>query len=232
MSTRSTDCIDEKAGLWSIALRKDSGWNVRTTVLRLQDGSLALFSPTRGLQEQVAELGTPSFLIAPNHFHHMGVQSYLEKWPEAQVVASAGAIPRLEKKSDIESFGDLALLRKELPENVQLLEAPGLKNGEVLLRVETEKGIAWAVSDAFFNMAEHVSGMMGFVVRVTGTSKGLRIGKTFTSLAISDKAAYGSWMRKQFDADKPSVLIPGHGEVMSENVADTIDELLRTRLSA
>lgn len=232
MSTRTTDCIDENAGLWSVALRKDSGWNVRTTVLRLNDDSLALISPTQGLQEEIAKLGTPSILLAPNYFHHMGVSGFMEKWPEAKAIASEGAIPRLKKKSDVESFGELQLLREKLPGHAQLLEAPGLKNGEVMLRVETDKGIAWAVSDAFFNMADHVSGMMGVVVRLTGTSKGLRIGKTFTKLAVADRTLYGDWMRKQLEADKPSILIPGHGEVLSENATEKIDELLRTRLRA
>lgn len=232
-SERRTECIDSNIGLWSIALIKPNGWSTRTTAIRLTDDSLALISPTRGLQDQVEALGTPSFLVAPNHFHHMGIASYLEKWPDAKAITSAGALPRLEKKSDIPSFGNLDALREVLPSGVTILEAPCLKNGEIMLRAETETGIIWSVSDAFFALAEHPTGFMGLVTRATGTSKGLRIGKTFTTLAITDRKVYGAWLREQLETDKPTILIPGHGEIISgPDLYGQIDGLLRSRLQS
>ncbi len=230
MSAR-TDCIDEELGLWSIVRTKSNGWNLRTTVLRLADERLAVLSPTRGLEDEVAALGTPSYLVAPNHFHHLGIENYLTRWPSAKPLTSAGALPRLTKKYESLTFESLDLLRERLPSGTQLLEPEGLKNGEILLRAQTSAGIAWAVSDAFFNMAEHPSGMMGLVIRATGTSKGLRIGRTFTTLAIQSKPTYAAWLRAQLGADQPTILLPGHGEVIRDQSLPTrLDTLIRERL--
>ena len=62
MSNKHLECIDQEAGLWSAARVTKQGFSVRTTILRLVDGSLALFSPTRGLEDLIAELGEPSLL--------------------------------------------------------------------------------------------------------------------------------------------------------------------------
>src|SRR5690554_2669855 len=101
MGTSKVECIDSEVGLWSAERVTEQGFSLRTTVLRLSDNTLALFSPTRGLESEIAELGTPSLLIAPNHFHHLGLASYLKRWPEARVLCSDAARPRLLNKSAI-----------------------------------------------------------------------------------------------------------------------------------
>ncbi len=210
-----------------------NGFSLRTTVLRLTDDSLALFSPTRGLQTLIAELGSVSMLVAPNHFHHLGLASYAERWPDATIVCSSQAAKRLSKKSAIQNFQSLDALRALLPAHASVLEAPSLRTGEILLRVETELGVAWAVSDAFFNLAAHPRGMAGLVCRATRTSKGMRIGRTFTGLAVQDKQTYGAWLRQQLDADRPTLLLPGHGEVQrGSDVYPLLDGETRARLRA
>lgn len=68
-----------------------------STVLRLEDGTLALHSPPPldddGAQE-IAALGDVSTLIAPNYFHWMSIGAAKARYPEARVLAT----PRLEKK--------------------------------------------------------------------------------------------------------------------------------------
>ena len=69
----------------------------RTTVVRLDDGSLLLHSaapPTDALAEQLRAVGTVRWLVVPNCFHHLGTPAAAARFPEAQVVGPASALNR------------------------------------------------------------------------------------------------------------------------------------------
>jgi hypothetical protein len=130
-------------------------------------------------------------------------------------------------------FATVEALGKRLPEGAELLVPPGLKNGEVWLKVPTAAGTAWVVSDAFFALAKNATGFTGFMLRATGTAPGLRIGRTFTGLGIGAKVLYRDWLLERIATDRPAVLIPGHGEVLAgADLADRLDELTRMRLGS
>src|SRR5688572_8421407 len=70
---------------------------VRTTVLRLSDGSLLIHSPaapTDALAEELRALGRVRWLVVPNCFHHLGTPAAAAHFSEAQVVAPASALSR------------------------------------------------------------------------------------------------------------------------------------------
>src|SRR5688500_956904 len=72
---------------------------VRTTVVRLDDGSLLLHSPappTAAFAEQLRALGRVRWLLVPNCFHHLGTPAAAAHFPEAQVVGPASALRRNE----------------------------------------------------------------------------------------------------------------------------------------
>jgi hypothetical protein len=67
----------------------------RTTVVRLDDGSVLLHSPappTDGLAEQLRALGPVRWLVVPNCFHHLGTPAAAARFPEAQVVGPTSAL--------------------------------------------------------------------------------------------------------------------------------------------
>lgn len=69
----------------------------RTTVVRLDDGSLLLHSPappTDALAEQLRALGPVRWLVVPNCFHHLGTPAAAVHFPEARVVGPASALSR------------------------------------------------------------------------------------------------------------------------------------------
>src|SRR5499427_2243002 len=71
----------------------------RTTVVRLDDGSLLLHSPappTDALAEQLRALGPVRWLVVPNCWHHLGTPAAATHFPEAQVVGPASALGRNE----------------------------------------------------------------------------------------------------------------------------------------
>ena len=71
----------------------------RTTIVRLDDGSLLLHSPappTDALAEQLRALGPVRWLLVPNRFHHLGAPAAAAHFPEAQVVGPESALGRNE----------------------------------------------------------------------------------------------------------------------------------------
>ena len=69
----------------------------RTTVVRLDDGSLLLHTPappTNALAEQLRALGPVRWLVVPNCWHHLGAPAAAARFPEAKLVGPASALRR------------------------------------------------------------------------------------------------------------------------------------------
>lgn len=65
----------------------------RMTVLRLPDGTLALFSPTAiddALAAEIAALGEVAHVIAPNRYHHVYAGPAQARYPKAKLHAAEG----------------------------------------------------------------------------------------------------------------------------------------------
>ena len=77
---------------------------IRMTVIRLSDGNLTLYSPTpynRALHNQVTELGTIRYLVAPNVAHWM----YVKGWQDAVPQARTFAVKGLSSRSQVQNSG-------------------------------------------------------------------------------------------------------------------------------
>ncbi|MCU0685588.1 MAG: DUF4336 domain-containing protein [Polyangiaceae bacterium] len=73
----------------------------RMSIVRLDDGSLFLYSPVAlddALRGELLRLGTPRYAVAPNRFHHLFVGEYRRAFPEVQLYAAPG-LP--EKRRDL-----------------------------------------------------------------------------------------------------------------------------------
>lgn len=65
----------------------------RMAVVRLQEGSLFVWSPialTAELQAEVEALGEPRFLVLPNNLHHRFLAEWKSAYPRAKLLASPG----------------------------------------------------------------------------------------------------------------------------------------------
>jgi hypothetical protein len=79
--------------VWYSGIRQ----RARTTILRLDDGSLLLHSPappTDALAKQLRALGHVRWLVVPNRFHHLGAPAAAAYFPDARVVGPASAAAR------------------------------------------------------------------------------------------------------------------------------------------
>ncbi len=217
--------------LTTFVRRRSSGWPLAMHVIPLGDGDLLVHSPTWIDEETLAQLralGTPRILFAPNHFHHLSLQRYRELFPEATVVASAGAIPRLRARGHegLRSTDDVAL-----PSGMRWLVPEGTRSGEAWVSIDGEGGPTWIVCDAFFNAPAPLRGLEGAMLRLAKTGRALSIGMTYTLMCIRDKPRYREWVIDAVAREKPRSMLFSHGDPLQTDVTTALTAIIRQRLS-
>ncbi len=209
------------------------GWSSRTTLLRLRSGAIAALNPAPEIAEaewkEISRFGPVEFLLAPNHFHHLGIPAWKQRHPRARIVAAAGACERLEQKLGVE-VEPLYSLQANLPPDCDLWVPAGLNSGEVWL-CRRGRETLWVVGDAFFNLSRTPRSWAGLLLRLSGTTPGLRIGQTFRRACIEDRRSYRGWVLRQLDEAPPTRLIPAHGAVLeSESLPERLRSLIELRI--
>ena len=198
----------------------------RMAAIGIGDGGLLIVSPGVPMSdagwEALARLGTPRFLLAPNHFHNAGLAAWQARFPEAKIVAHPRALPRLRKKLPGLTIADLAPLVAALPTDIRVFSPPMAKQGETWVSIATQHGVAWFVTDALVN-EERLRGAMGLFMRLMGFRTGLMTNPFFKRLFLSDKAAYKAWMLAELERDRPTLFVPAHGAVLRGT--DLVDRL-------
>jgi hypothetical protein len=197
---------------------------LRCTAIRLRSGGLCLFSPVKGLSaaalESLAALGAVEALLAPNHWHNMGLHEYVKAFPDARLYASSAASGRLEVVTQLR-FRDAARLQEQLPDRMTLVAPGGLKTGEVWLSVARPKHRAWIVVDAFCGAKATKPGGFGEPDLL----------KTFPKFGLGDRAAYLPWLERQIAADRPTMIVPCHGAISADpGLIDRIRRLIAAKL--
>jgi hypothetical protein len=190
------------------------GWGLNMFVAQLPDRGLLIHSPTwlgPGTFEAVDALGEVRVIVAPNHFHHLSLPRFRERYPKALAVAAEGALPRLAKKghSGVEPLSAAAAL---LPPGARFIVPDGMKTGESWLSMPGDGGPTWLVCDAWFNVKPPVTGLVGFFVRLTKTGPGFTVGRMLRPLHLRDRAAYLAFTRAELAREKPAIVLPSHGE--------------------
>jgi hypothetical protein len=176
----------------------------------------------------LAAIGTPAFLIAPNHFHNLGVREYAAAYPGVRVIASPTAASRVARRCGHEVH-DPVVLGAALPASVSLLMPPGTRAGELWLSLESAAGRAWTAGDAFFNIARTPRTPMGLLLWLLGISAGLRIGASFRWL-VRDRPGYRRWLLDAIATQRPTTLIPCHGDVVADpELPDRLRRLVERR---
>jgi hypothetical protein len=75
----------------------------RGTLVRLQTGSVAVFSPaalTPEVKSKIESMGTLKYIIAPDIEHHIFISSYKKEYPQAEVIGVEGLPEKREGNSD------------------------------------------------------------------------------------------------------------------------------------
>jgi len=207
------------------------GWSSRTTALCGPTGEILVYNPgatvTPELRRKLRAHGQVTLLVAANHFHHLGVAVWLREFPDALVLASTLAIPRL-RTHGVEASGYEGI---ELPWGAHFLEPAGMANGELWLSLATRAGRCWLIGDAFFNVARTPRNPAGAMLWLTGTTPGLRIGATLRWVGLRDPRVYREWLNEALTAEQPEVLVPAHGDLLRDpHLASRLAKLAAARL--
>lgn len=182
---------------------------LRTAAITLQSGGLCLFSPVLGWNEtaiaSLAAIGPVTHVIAPNHYHNLGLAETMRVFPHARLCCSASAAPRLEKITNLK-FNDLCDI--DFTGGVEIVEPPGLKSGEIWLIFKKPSQAAWFVTDCF-------CGPRNFDDDARSDQPELL--STFPKYGLRDHRVYLPWLRARVALDKPKLLVPCHGGIVSGN---------------
>jgi hypothetical protein len=212
---------------------QESGWGLGMHLVPLRNGGLLVHSPTwlgPATFGRVEALGRPEVLLAPNHFHHLSLHRFRERYPDALAVATEAALPRLVRR------GHVGLRTPEaaeplLPEGTRFLVPPGLRTGEVWLSVPEPDGRTLLVCDAFFNVERPVRGLHGLVLRALGVTPGLVLPRPFEWLAVRERGVYGRWVLRTLEEERPWRLRVSHGEPADgADLPERLATLVRRRL--
>ena len=84
----------------------------------LPDGGVLIHSPTwlgdDSTFSRIEAVGTPRVLFAPNHFHHLSLARFRDRYPQALAVATWTALTRLQAKGH-EGLSDVTAAAPLLP---------------------------------------------------------------------------------------------------------------------
>lgn len=216
-------------GVAVIPVADRRGWTLNMILVRLPSGGLLVHSPTFGGDQVYAEVeayGRPEVLLAPNHYHHLSLQRYRERYPDARAVCSDGARPRLEKKghAGLGRLDQIALFP-----GAHFLELPHVKNGEVWISLPGEGGPTFIVCDGLFHLPKAPPGAIGLILRALGVAPGLKLSRTFRWL-IRDRRAYRAWLLETLQSERPRRVLFSHGDPLVDDVTTRLIALVEASL--
>ena len=208
--------VEVAPGVHVLERFEETGWGWNVVTVQLPSGGTLVYSPAwldEQTLERVAELGTPRVLCAPNHFHHLTLERFRDRWPAAVTVASRPALRRLEARAGpgIRPIEDVAA---ELPAGARWHLPGGTKTGEVWLSLPQPGGVTLLVCDAFFNITRPTAGFTGFALRRLQVVPGLRISHTYRLRAVSDVAACRASSLSIVNELAPTGVVFSHGETL------------------
>lgn len=216
----------------ALALKYSFGpGTVKTLVVKLEDGGLLAISPAAGLAagvlDELAQQGEVTALLAPNGYHHLGQKLWRARWPKAVSYAPDAAIARLGQKCPDVAFESMSKLQALVGDKVQLLVPPDMKTPDVLARVQTAEGNVWFSGDLISNTTSADLALpVRIILGLIGAGPGLRFNKMPAMIYLKDKAAWRAWVRAQLLAAPPAVVVPAHGELVREDTAARMQQIL------
>lgn len=183
------------------------------------EGGLVLVSPpcqvASGVFEDLSQYGSVRALVASNAFHYLGLAEWKVRFPEAAIFAPVQSIARVERQSKLRGIRPLAEAASITGSRLELTDMPHYKTGEVLVRVATERGLVWYVTDIIMNLPVLPSNpVFKLLFKLSGSGPGLKRNNIAPLFMVRDKAALKRWLAAEFEKAPPSWLIPTHGDIV------------------
>lgn len=194
----------------------------RMTVIRLPAGGLILHSPVTLDPNVIAALhalGPVQHLVAPCLTHHLFLADAHKQFPAAQLHVPPGFAsgPRSLRDSTLILGNEAPAAWAGILDQQLLGGAPKLNEIDFYHRPSR----TLIAPDLVFNIAHPRNFMTGLVLRVMGTHKRLAMSRLWRRYA-RDRAALRRSLDQVMTWDFQRV-VPGHGEIATENAHDAVD---------
>jgi hypothetical protein len=192
----------------------------RTTVVRLDDGSLLVHTPappTDALTEQLRALGPVRWLVVPNCWHHLGAPAAAAHFHEAKVVGPASALDR-NKALRL----DIDIRTKQFSEQVPEFEALPLQGvpfwDETVLYHRPTQTLLGADIVCSASAQDHWTWRCG--ARLTGCYERVRVPPDARK-KIADETAAARSLHTMLERPARRLII-GHGVVIEDGCRDQL----------
>ena len=200
------------------------------TVARLADGRLLLHSAIAldedGMQA-LESLGKPSFLVVPSGYHRMDAPRYKARYPDITVLCPRGNRKRVEKVVPVDHCYEDCPLPDPSDDSVRLEYFDEGRRPEGIVLVRSEDGVTAIFNDVLFNVP-HNKGLFWFVYgRLMGASGGPKatpIARLFLLRGATGRG-YRTWLTAAAERGDIVRLVPGHGDLVDENVTGVLRDL-------
>jgi len=165
--------------------------------------------------DELSRHGAVRALVASNAFHYLGITEWKARFPDAAVFAPAQSIARVEKHSKLTGIRPLSEASAITGPRVELVDMPHYKTGEVLVRVSTERGVVWYVTDVIMNLrALPRNPVIRLMFALSGSGPGLKFNNIAPLFMVADKKVLRRWLANEFRRAPPKWLIPAHGDTV------------------
>ncbi len=189
--------------------------NRRTMVLgRLGDGRIVMHNAMAlddASMSQIDAWGNVAAIVIPNRFHRLDAAIVQQRYPNAKVYAPRGVLGPASKATPCAGgYGDVPS-----DERITLRELQGVRENEGVMLVKSNDGVTAVFCDMLLNLPKR-SGLAGFALHPTGT---LSIPRAMRWMTVKKKQAVIDDFESIANIDGLVRLIPGHGDVISVDVA-------------
>ena len=183
-----------------------------------EDG-LVIFSPPCRVEQrvfdQLVQYGQVRALVASNAFHHLGLPEWKAHFPDAAIFAPRQAVERVQRRSKLAGVRPLDEAAPMTGPRLELVDMPHYRTGEVLVKIDAERGRVWYVTDIVMNLPTLPSNaIVKFLFWASRSGPGLRFNNIAPLFMVKDKAALRRWFVDEFRRSPPRWLIAAHGGVV------------------
>lgn len=189
-------------------------------VARMEDGRLLVHNPVAlspADMERLDAWGEVGYIVVPNAMHRLDAKPFAQRYPDAEVVCPAAARAKVEQVVPV----DLTYEQFEGDSVVSLRHAAGVGDKEGVLTVSDEHGKTLVFTDMLFNV-EHLSGFLGLVFRVLGSTGGPRVTWLYRTFVVKDQELLRGFLLRLAATEGLVRLVPGHGSVITEAPTQTL----------
>jgi hypothetical protein len=212
-----------------IQLAPGFGLPLRSTILTLSTGELAILSPVPfddGVAARIDALGRVAQLIAPSLLHHLHLGTAAARWPNARVYGVPG-LP--EKRPDLRFD---TILEGSVELDAELLSVP--VDGVPSIREQVflhRSSRTLVVTDLAFHVHESRGFFTPFVLWMMGAPRGTLGQSRAWRFSAKDRAAFGASLRAVLALDFDRLVL-SHGEVIETGAKARLEQAMAANLGA